>query len=305
MKRLVERVMPDGYRRLVSPFHMSMKGLENAVLCRDDEDYGVMVKYIAICARRKNVITIIYAVVSNHAHVAVLAESQKEADDFGRELKRIYSMWFSRKYKERGILQRIDARAVPLENEFHIRNALAYIPRNAQDNGCSPHDYKWSGFKAMFRKENTPGRPVRLMSTRDWEDLMHTGDSLKDVSWRLDSHDDIIPDSFCDSLYLEQAFNGDPSFFYRTIGSVNPAEMNELLVEGPRRMLPDTELYCIASDLCRQWFKQDLNTLPYGKKSRILSYLWRTRKTTTGQQARVLGLSRESVQEALGHITRK
>lgn len=157
----------------------------------------------------------------------------------------------------------------------------------------------------MFRKENIPGKPVRLMSTRDWEDLMHTGDSLKDVSWKLDSGDDIIPDSFCDSQYLEQAFNGDPSFFYKTIGSLNPAEMNEMLVDGPRRRLPDTELYRLASDICNQWFKQNLDVIPYGKKCRIISFLRRTRKTTTGQLARVFRLSRECVQKALGQIEKK
>ena len=85
MKRIVGRLLPSGEFRNVQPFHVSMEGLEDAIICRDDEDYDVLVKYIAICSRRKNVIIIIYAVVSNHCHVAVLAMSQADADSYGLE----------------------------------------------------------------------------------------------------------------------------------------------------------------------------------------------------------------------------
>ena len=299
MRRNVNLELPDGRICMVAPYHMSMKGLESTVLCRDDEDYDVMVKYIAICARRKNVIVIIYAVVSNHAHVAVLSPGQEEADDFGQELKRVYSMWFTKK----GVLKHVDAKAIPLENDYHVRNALAYIPRNAQDNGYAPHEYQWSGFGAMFSKAPVSGRQVSCMSTREWESIMHTGDNLKGVRWLLDEEGFLIPKSFCCYRYLEQVFNGDASFFYKTIGTVNPAEMNEQLVEGPRRKLNDSDLFLIASDTSRNWYSQEISSLPEGKRYRILSFLWRTRRTTLEQLARVLSLPRETVKSALKAIT--
>ena len=55
------------------------------VLCRDDDDYDVMVKYIFICARRKNVIVVIYIAMSNHGHATILASSQADADAFKEE----------------------------------------------------------------------------------------------------------------------------------------------------------------------------------------------------------------------------
>ena len=106
MRRIVSRRMPDGIVRLVQPFHISMEGLEKEVLCRDDEDYDAFVKIICVSAERKNVIVIIYAVVSNHCHVAILAADQTASDRFGDEVKRIYSMWFNKKYGKKGTLKK-------------------------------------------------------------------------------------------------------------------------------------------------------------------------------------------------------
>ena len=305
MNRIVNRTLPDGTFSRVQPFHVSLKGLEKTVLCRDDEDYDVMVKYTAICAKRKNVIVIIYAVVSNHSHEAVLARNQMDADAYGEELKRMYSMWFSHKYKEEGILQKVDAKAIALENDWHVRNAFAYIPNNSLDNGCPVHEYRWSGFRAMFRHSEDsekwkPGiKPVARLTKREREALMHTGDSLKKVNWMLDEDGYLAPESFCDTEYLEQVFNNDQAFWLKTIGGVNQAEMEEKLVEAPRRMLPDSEFYKVVADTVQHWFKTDLAQLPTEKKLRIIPFLWRSRKTTVNQLARVFGMQRDDVKKAL------
>ena len=127
MKRVVHRKMPDGSFQNVQPFHVSMEGLEKTILCRCDNDYDAMVKILCICARRKNVLIIVYAVVSNHCHVAVLAVNQADADAFGQEVKRMYAMWFSRQYGEQKRLQKTDVKAICLDNDWYVRNALAYI----------------------------------------------------------------------------------------------------------------------------------------------------------------------------------
>ena len=95
MKRIVSRVLPDGSIRYVQPYHVCLEGLECAVLCRDDDDYDAFVKIIAVASRRKNVIVVIYTVVSNHSHVTVLASCQEDADAYGEEVKRI-GQWLSR-----------------------------------------------------------------------------------------------------------------------------------------------------------------------------------------------------------------
>lgn len=102
------------------PFHISLEGIEQKILCRETDDYDCFVKIIQICALRKDVIVIMYVVVSNHAHIVVLAESQKAADDYGDEIKRMYSMHFSRKYGGRSVMKHLDAKAIYIDSDWYL-----------------------------------------------------------------------------------------------------------------------------------------------------------------------------------------
>lgn len=125
-------------------------------------------------------------------------------------------MWLSKRYGNRGIMQNVDVKALPLDSEWYLRNALAYIPRNALDNGCNVNEYPWSGYRAMFRKGPlTAGlfRKVAGMTQRERRAILHTADDLSDVPWLVDAGGALAPESFCDSAYLEQAFNHDQVYF--------------------------------------------------------------------------------------------
>lgn len=296
-------MMPDGQIIYLWPFHVSLEGLETVVLCRDEEDYDAMVKIMCVCAKRKNVIIVIYAAVSNHCHIAVLAVSQEDADDYGQEVKRMYAMWFSRKYGEKQIMHGVDVKANLLDSDWYLRNALAYVPRNALDNGCNVNEYKWSGYRAMFGKDRLDGVvKVASLSKRDRQEIMHTGDSLKDVSWMLDKEWHLVPSSFCDHVYLEQAFDNDQAFFIKTIGGQNSAEMKNKLVDQPRKIMPDTEYYKTINEISNRWFKTDLSNISEDNKIKILPYVYRTTKTTVPQLARVFGMDRKRISVILGKV---
>ena len=302
MERSVVRKLPDGSTRSVEPYHVCLKGLETAVLCRDEEDYDVMVKVLAVCAWRNNVIVITYSAVSNHTHTAVLAVRWKDAQAFGEESKKVYSMYFHRKYGEEGILRRVKVKALWLENPFYLRNTLAYIPRNAMDNGGDIADYPWSGHLAMFRSTPPVGMPVSALTKRERRKLLHTGESLKGVPWQLDGKGMLIPYSICAHAYLEQVFNGDPAYYLKTIGGVNVAEMRYQLEEKPYVMQPDTEFYKAVNEISVRWYNTDLKTLSLERKLRIIPYVYRTSKTTISQLARVFGLDRARIASIVGKV---
>jgi hypothetical protein len=302
MKRIVTRVLPDGTIRNVQPFHVSLEGMETAVLCRDDRDYDAFVKIICVAARRKNVIVIIYTVVSNHSHSGVLAVCQKDVEDFGEEVKRIGSMWLSKRYGDRGIMQNVDVKALPLDSEWYVRNALAYIPRNALDNGCNVNEYPWSGYRAMFRKEPLQTglfRRVAEMTQRERRAILHTADCLDDVPWLVDADGALVPESFCDFAYLEQAFNHDQVYFIRTIGSLNSAEMKQKLLDAPRTMMKDSDFYQEMDEMANRWFQTGVASLSLEQKIRLIPYVKRTRKTSIPQLARVFGLKRDQIEAIL------
>lgn len=302
MNRTVLRQMPDGSVRYAQPYHVSMEGQKTVVLCRDDEDYDAMVKIISVCARRKNVIVIIYAVVSNHSHVAILAICQEDADAFSEEIKKMYSMWFSRKYGRTGIMRTVDVKALLLDSDWYTRNALAYVPRNALDNGCNVDEYPWSGYKAMFSTApyaSPSARKIADMTKIERRDVMHTGDKLTDVRWLVDDNGRLIPKSICDFEYLEQAFEHDQAYFLRTIGGQNSAEMRHKLVDAPRHMLTDNEFLKIAEETSQRWFSSPIDQISIDRKIRLIPYLFRTVKTTVPQLSRSFGLPREEVSHIL------
>ena len=302
MERSVVRKLPDGTSKRVEPYHVCLKGLEKAVLCRDEDDYDVMVKVLAVCAWRNNVIIITYSAVSNHTHTAVLAAKWEDAQEFGEESKKVYSMYFQRKYGEEGILRRVKVKALWLDNPFYLRNTLAYIPRNALDNGGDIVSYPWSGHLAMFRQDRPSGMPVSALSKRERRTLLHTGESLKGVPWLLDGKGRLVPYSICDHTYLEQAFNDDQAYYLKTIGGVNVAEMRYQLEEKPFVMQSDTEFYKTVNEICGRWFNADLSALSLERKIRILPYVYRTMKTSIPQLARIFGLDRARIASILGKV---
>ena len=290
----VARRLPDGTVNAVRPFHISFEGLEKEIICRDDQDCDSMVKCLVVCSRRKNVIIIIYAVVSNHAHVAVLARNIYEAKAYAREVKRMYSQLFSRKYGSSKVLHHTDVDVQLLDNDWYLRNALAYIPRNALD-------YKWTGFRAFFRSGSSvgKGRAVSDMTRRECREVLHTGDNLGDVPWRVNSEGELEPDSFCDIAYLEQAFNNDETFFHKSVGGVNLAEMTQKLVVSPRQMKTDAEFRKEVDAISLRWFMTGLSDLPASKKARLIPYVYHTMKTTIPQLARTFGLSKDDITRLL------
>ena len=295
------RRLPDGTENFVFPFHMSLEGLEKEIICRDDEDCDAMVKSICICARRKNVIVIIYAVVSNHAHAAVLARKKDDALAFGIELKRNYSLKFKNKYGECKVLRHTTVDVQVIDDARYLRNVLTYIPRNAFDNGAKNlNDYKWTGFRAMFNSARCEGRKVSSLTKREKESILRTGDDLSKVDWILNSNNELEPKSFCDFLYLEDAFHNDQSFFFRCLGTVSTAEMTQKTVLSPREMKTDEAFLKEMNDLASKWFDDSIRSLSSAKKARLLQHAYRTTKTSIPQLSRVFGLDRNEVARLLG-----
>ena len=301
MRRIVERRLPDGSVKTVYPFHISLEGMESVVLCRDDDDYDLMEKTFHVCSWENDVLIIIYAVMSNHGHLSVLAPSYESAWRTGADILKRYSQHMSNRYAVKETLRRASVDVQYLDSEWYVRNALAYIPRNALDAGWRIEDYKWSGYRGMFVKGQCkdPKHKVSAMSRRQREAVFHTHTNLADVPWILDSEWHLEPASCCDWQYLESAFNNDQAYFLKTIGMLNPAEMHQKLVDNPRLWRNDSEFILTVRDIADRWFKKDIDNLSLEQKYRLIPYLRRNFHTSVPQLARCIRLSKKEVQEIL------
>ena len=301
-ERICFRRLPDGSFRKVYPFHVSLEGMAELALCRDDEDYDVMVKYLFVCARRKNVLVVIYIAMSNHGHATILATGQEEADAFKVEWLRMYSQYFSHKYRQKKVLRHTSAVALYLDSDWYVRNTLAYVPKNALDALSRVEDYRWSGYRGMFCGGKVSGgfQSAGTLKRREKEACFHTHDSLKGLPWILNADGELEPASTCDYEYLESAFKNDQAFFLRTIGTVNMAEMHQKLVDNPRQRQNDTEMIKAIDSVSKGWFNCPVLDLPREKKARLLPYIYRSYRTSVAQLARCFNLEPDTVTRMVG-----
>ena len=301
MLRAIVREMPDGSTRSVYPFHVSLEGLKKAIICRDDEDYDVMVKYVFLCALCKNVRVVTYVVVSNHLHVILLAENEAQARAYGDEIRRRYAMWFSHKYHERRLYHQKCVDAQWIDTDWYLRNAIAYVFRNALDNGDSVEKYPWSGYRALFRKGRCDvwTRPVSSLTKRERETIFHTNDSVADVPWLINADGQLEPVSTCDYEYVEDAFDGSQAYLLKTIGSVNVAEMKQKLIDGPRTRMLDGEFFKHVSSVSDRWFGKPVSELSRVEKTRLIPYISHTTYTSVPQLARAFGMDRDEIADIL------
>ena len=98
----------------------------------------------------------------------------------------------------------------------------------------------------------------------------------------------LVPASCCDWEYLESAFNHDEAFFLKTIGTVNPAEMEQKLLHNLKERQTDSAFLVTVEDLSGRWFQKTPTNLTLEQKTRLLPYLYRSYRTTVGQLARCL-----------------
>lgn len=297
------RILPDGTSSIVSLFHISLEGLEKHLICRDEEDYDAMVKNIFLCSKRENVIVVIYAVVSNHAHIAVLASDLNSAKSYADALKKVQSMWVRRKYGDIAILNGRKVDVSPVTTMDYARNVLAYIPRNALDN-CAKNieSYKWTGYRAFFRNGEISCHTTKVsqLSTRQCEAVMHTGTDLSDVPWLLNDCGEIEPASACDWKYLENIFLNDQSFFLRKIGSVNTSEIEYRQSVEKYRKLSDSEFLSLVENCSIQWFQTDVHSMNTSQKVKLIHYLSRKIFLSVPQVSRCLSIERTTVAKVLG-----
>lgn len=296
-QRIVTRKLPDGSIRKVYPFHISLQGMKTTLLCKTDADYDHLEKSIYLSAYRNNALVIIAIAMSNHAHICLLSSNFETAFKTGELIKKRHSQYLSRMYSEKGILQRSHIDVQYLDSDWYVRNALAYIVRNAIDTGCRVEDYKWSGYRGMFVGGNLPPGCYRVseMSCRERNAVFQTHIDLSRVSWALNRCGSVEPASACDYSYLESAFGNDQTFFLKTIGSLNTAEMKQKLVINNSFRQTDSQMNTIAENLAEKWFGKSLRELTPEMKSRMVFYLSRCYRTTSSQIARCMNMQPEIV----------
>lgn len=103
-----------------------------------------------------------FILMSNHVHF-VLWGWKRAAEDFLRQFKKRYSVYYQAKYGGRELLRRnkVDVKAIPDEDEAQEK-AIAYVQMNSVGaNICSyPTQYPWGSGNEFFSQALPSGKRV-------------------------------------------------------------------------------------------------------------------------------------------------
>ena len=97
----------------------------------------------------------------------------------------------------------------------------------------------------------------------------------------------------------KSAFLQDQTFFLKTIGTVNPAEMEQKLILNLKDRQTDSAFILTVNDLSGRWFQKTPAELTLEQKTRLIPYLYRCYRTTVPQLARCLQESPETIERII------
>lgn len=295
-QRVVERLLPDGSVAKVYPFHVCLEGTESVLLCQDDEDFDHLEKSFYLGALDANALVVSEIVLATRGLCTVLAVNWEGAEAVGEFVKKRHSQFLTKKYEQRQVMARTRISVQYLDTDEFVRNALAYIPRNAMDLGFCIEDYPWSSFQGMVAGG---ARSVSSLTHREKEVLFQTHKDLSGVPWLVDDKGRIVPASACDCAYAESAFGNDQAYFLRRIAEVNPAEMYQKLVLNNHVWQNDTKFKVCVTDVAGRWFQKKVLALTTVEQAKLIIYLFRSYYTSVAQLARCLQLRKEDVRRVL------
>ena len=266
------------------------------MLCQDDEDFDHLEKSFFLGALDANALVVSEIVLATRGLCAVLAVNWEGAEAVGEFVKKRHSQFLAKKYEQRQVMARTRISVQYLDTDEYVRNALAYILRNAVDLGFHIEDYPWSSFRGMVAGEV---RSVSSLTHREKEVLFRTHKDLSGVPWLVDDKGRIVPASACDCAYVESALGSNQAYFLRRIAEVNPAEMYQKLVLNNHVWQNDTKFKVCVTDVAGRWFQKEVLALTTVEQAKLIIYLFRSYYTSVAQLARCLQLRKEDVRRVL------
>ncbi len=126
----------------VGAFHVTVRGVDGATICRDDIDRRRFTRFLRLASDRARWRLLAYCLMRSHFHLIVLGE--RESMSRGMHLLNFrHAQSFNTRHERRGHLfqDRFHARVV--RDDEHLGAACAYVLANAERVGVE--DWPWRG----------------------------------------------------------------------------------------------------------------------------------------------------------------
>lgn len=269
--------------------------LKDRLWFKDEEDFKVGMNYVALLSATLPPKILAFILMSNHVHF-VLECTETDALSFVDSFKKLYSQYFSHKYKSRELLRKnkVDFRKL-FNYDESLEKAIAYVQMNSvAANIClHPTGYLWGTGNSFFN--DTPVRATRVgdMSGRKLAALIHSRLALPS-EYLMDDGGYILPVSYIPVKFVESVFKTPNRMGYFLRHSSKASHRNGLPT------FDDQLVASALSNLITSIFsKSRLEDLNEGQKAELLKQVRYRFSADPNQISRVTGIPLEAVSKFL------
>ncbi|MBO7603058.1 MAG: transposase [Bacteroidales bacterium] len=276
---------------------ISTDHLETRLWFADDRDYACGMNYVAICAFRVKVNVVAFILMSNHVHFILECE-RSQAEDFINLFKRLYSMYYHRRYGKKEFLRRnkVDYQLLTLEGES-LERGIAYVQCNSVSARLCAHPsgYQW-GTGAIFFNAFTPSsRSITSISRRSRERLLHSTLDYN-VDWQIGDGGYILPSSYVCVQFVESLFRSPARYQYYLDNSSKARRVRDQIAPS----FSDQLVHTAALNLCHSLFRANsIDDLSPSQTAELVIQLRRRFTSDPAQISRATGVIIQDVARIL------
>jgi putative transposase len=151
--------MPRGPRIDVPglTYHVISRGVKKLPIFLDDEDRQRFLRFMSQTRHEFPFRLHAYCLMTNHYHL-LLQTLECSLSKTMQYFKKLYAIWFNRKYGHVGHVFQDRFHSIPIEEDTYFTTVSRYIHLNPVRAGIvlRPEDYAWSNYKRLISGEADP-----------------------------------------------------------------------------------------------------------------------------------------------------
>ena len=164
-------------------YHVMARGNRKQLIFIDARDRRQFLKIVAIALKKFSAECYCFSVMGNHFHL-VLHTPRGNIDRVMHCIDQLYARYFNWRHRLTGHLFEAPYTAIVIDDDSYLKNAIAYILRNAVEAGlCKTADeWQWSSYNASM------GNAAPHFLTLTWLPLLYEAPTLAESRALLAHH---------------------------------------------------------------------------------------------------------------------
>ncbi len=278
-------------------YHVYTKGLEDAIIFRDRDDYVAGMNLVAVAHFKTGVRMLAFVLMSNHVHF-VFYGRKSDVLRFINLYKAILSRYILNRYGESAFLNGVTTSIDEIDSHDEgLKKVIAYVLDNPVKAGidCLAFNYEWGSGACYFSNgtDKLVGIPLSELTTRRSRKILHSGVSMPS-EYKLNHKGYIDPSSYVEIELVEKIYGRSKSFEYFLAVSASSRQSRKDVL-----MFSDALIATALKEILKTKYGAPVDHLENDMQKALLMDLRKHFNASAKQLSRVTGLSLKFVVAAL------